>query len=232
MIFKYEDDNEYLKSINIFNNLMIYCYNNYHLYTTEDEVYMYGIGAKIKNEEEYKDYFNINLGNNYNAIKGYQKAKECFIDCLNKIIKEKKLDILPFIKNIIDYIKKDKKNYNIIFICLRNLINENDLNNILEILNENEELPFSLIFIHINCEKDIFKLKDNILFQKYSNIISVEIEENNILDNKILYCFQQVGNNISKLNKHKKNREIIKSTNLFEDNSDDNYEEKEEEKED
>ena len=69
---------------------MIYCYNNYHLYTTEDEVYMYGIGAKIKNEEEYKDYFNINLGNNYNAIKGYQKAKECFIDCLNKIIKEKK----------------------------------------------------------------------------------------------------------------------------------------------
>ena len=99
-------------------------------------------------------------------------------------------------------------------------------------MNENEELPFSLIFIHINCEKDIFKLKDNILFQKYSNIISVEKEENNILDNKILYCFQQVGNNISKLNKHKKNREIIKSTNLFEDNSDDNYEEKEEEKED
>ena len=57
-------------------------------------------------------------------------------------------------------------------------------------------------------------------------------QENNILDNKILYCFKQVGNNISKLNKHKKNREIIKSTNLFEDNSDDNYEEKEEEKED
>ena len=72
---------------------MLYCYNNYHLYTTEDEVFIYGTGAKLKNEEFENDYFNINSEDNINMIKTYKKAKKCFIDCLNKIIKGKKIEI-------------------------------------------------------------------------------------------------------------------------------------------
>ena len=224
--YKNGDDDEFLKSINIFNNLMLYCYNNYHLYTTEDEVFMYGTGAKLKNEKFENDYFNINSGDNINMIKTYKKAKECFIDCLNKIIKGKKIEIFPFVKNVIDNIKNDKNKYNIIFIGLRNSLNEDDLNKIFELIDKNEELPFSLIFVYIKNEENIF-------FQKYSNVISVELgENNNYFDNKILYCFQQIGNNISKLNKFKGKitKETIKSTNLYEgDNDNDNSEEKEEE---
>ena len=223
-----KDNNEFLKSINIYNDALLYCYNNYHLYTTEDEIYMYGTGASRINEKNESKYFNINSGDNSNMIKTYKNAKKYFINCLNKIKRERNIYIFPFLDYLFDSINNDKKYYNIIFLCLRNLSNENDIYDTLDLIKE-KNISMKIVIIHIKDENNINKIKEKIS-QEDSNIIYIELDSKNELEDKLLYCFQIIGDNISKPNKsHKKNnRETIISINLLdgnninEENNDDN----------
>ena len=214
-----KDSNEFLKSINIYNDALLYCYNNYHLYTTEDEVYMYGTGAKRINEENESEYFSINSGDNSKMVKSYKNAKKYFINCLNKIKREKNIYIFPFLDYLFDSINNDKKYYNIIFLCLRNLSNENDINDTLDLIKE-KNLSMKIVLIHIKDENNINGIKEKIS-QEDSNIIYIELDSKNELEDKLLYCFQIIGDNISKPIKSNKenNRETIISINCFDDNN-------------
>ena len=204
-----------MKSINIYNDALLYCYNNYHLYTSEDEVYMYGTGAKRIKEENESEYFSINSGDNSKMVKSYKNAKKYFINCLNKIKREKNIYIFPFLDYLFDSINNDKKNYNIIFLCLRNLSNENDINDTLDLI-----IPMKIVLIHIKDENNINRIKEKIS-QEDSNIIYIELDSKNELEDKLLYCFQIIGDNISKPNKSNKenNRETIISINCFDGNN-------------
>ena len=186
-----KDSNEFLKSINIYNDALLYCYNNYHLYTSEDEVYMYGTGANRINEENETEYFNISSGDNSKMVKSYKNAKKYFINCLNKIK----------------------------FLCLRNLSNENDINDTLDLIKE-KNIPMKIVLIHIKDENNINRIKEKIS-QEDSNIIYIELDSKNELEEKLLYCFQIIGDNISKPNKSNKenNRETIISINCFDGNN-------------
>ena len=222
-----KDNNEFLKSINIFNDILLYCYNNYHLYTAKDEVYMYGIGAKINDEENESKYFSIKSNDHSNMVKTYKNAKKCFINCLNKIKRRNDVYISPFLEELFDNINFDKKIYNVAFLCLRNLSNENDLEKVIDLIKKIKEknLPLTVVLIYIKDENNIYKIKDN-LFGEYSNLIYIEIDKNNNLENKLLYCFQNIGENISKFTDidPRNNKETIISTNVF-DCNDENYDE-------
>ena len=225
-----KDNTEFLKSINIFNDILLYCYNNYHLYTSEDEVYLYGIGAKRNNEDNNTKYFGINSGNNTNMVRTYKNAMKCFINCLNKIKREENIYIFPFLEYLFDEIKDDKKIYNVAILCLRNLSFQNDIEKAIDLIKKVAEnnLPLFIIIIFVKDKNNINKMRD-ILLQEYSNLMYIETETKNNLENKLLYCFQLIGQKISKFtdDSPKNNRETIISKNLFDggncdDNNDDN----------
>ena len=209
-----EDDNEFLKSINLFNNLFVYCYNNYHLYTLEKDIYMYGTGAKRFKEEKEIDYFNINSEDETNMVKTCGNMVKCFINCLNDIIREKNIFIISFLRNIINNCNKEKKFYNVVFLCLRNLSDENEIKELENLIKSNEELkiPLKIILIHIKDKNNINKIKNNI-FSESSLLICIEIESKFDLDNQIQHCFQQIGKDISKFQGVKDKINIININN-------------------
>ena len=227
---KSKDNNEFLKLINIYNDVLYYCYINYHLYTSEDEVYMYGTGAKRKNEENEQEFFSINSGDSSKMVKTYKKAKQYFINCLNQIKREKNIHVLPFLEYLFDEIESDKKFYNIIFLCLKNLSNEDDIENALDLIKENNS-SMKIVLIHIKDENNINKIKDKIS-QEDSNLIYIEIETKNELEEKLINCFKIIGRNISKCTEFpkNKNKETIISGIFYDDNNNnddeknDNYE--------
>ena len=215
-----EYNNEFFKSINIFNELFVYCFNNYHLYTAENEIYMYGTGAKINKDNDSNKYFNINLEKD-SKVKTCKKAKECFITCLNKIIREKNINVSVFMKDVINQSQNDNnKNYNVIFLCLRDLSNEEEIEKMFEIVNDNKEkkLPLCWIVIYIKDKNNINKIKNNI-YQEYSQFIYIEIDSKYDCENKIYNCFQKIGNNISKFAnfKQKNIKETIISQIIYDD---------------
>ena len=193
------NDNEYLKSLNIFNSILNYCYNNYHLYTEKDEAYIYGTGAITNKKKNNEKYFNINLKDDFSMIKAYQKAYECLINCLNLIKKEKNIYIFPFLDKVINNNKNNKKIYNIIILCLRNINDENDIENTLNIIEEKKDnkLPLSIVLIRIKDKNDLNKSKYNI-YEENSKIIYIEIETKNDINMSMNDCFKKIGENIKK----------------------------------
>ena len=77
-----------------------------------------------------------------------------------------------------------------------------------------------IILIHIKDENNINRIKEKIS-REDSNIIYIELDSKNELEEKLLYCFQIIGDNISKPNKSNKenNRETIISINCFDGNN-------------
>ena len=193
------NDNEYLKSLNIFNSILIYCYNYYHLYTEKDEAFIYGTGAIFNKRKNNTKYFNINLKDDFSMIKTYQKAYECLINCLNLIKKEKNIYIFPFLDKVINNIQNNKQIYNIIILCLRNINDVNDIENTLNLINEKKDnkLPLSIVLIRIKDKSDLNKSKYNI-YQENSKLIYIEIETKNDINISMNNCFTKIGENIKK----------------------------------
>jgi len=154
-------------------------------------------------------------------VKTYKKAKQCFINCLNQIKREKNIYVLPFLEYLFDEIESDKKFYNIIFLCLKNLSNEDDIESVLDLIKENNS-PMKIVLIHIKDENNINKIKDKIS-QEDSNLIYIEIETKNELEEKLLNCFKIIGKNISKCAEFtkNKNKETIISGIFYDDNNND-----------
>ena len=172
------------ESNNNYKNIIFQILNRVAPYNKKDSFFLYGYGAKLKNSKNsevlYKSIFNLNTKEEDAPI-NIEKIIPEFEKCLNNITREKKVYFSSLIRRTLKKIYKLYKltYYNVLFIIVRELTDEEDIQNTIDVLIESSYLPLTIIFI---CEG----IND---FQKI----------NNLFDSKIKFSssgMQKIRNNI------------------------------------
>ena len=222
---KDNSNEEFVKSANIFYNLLVNFYNHCRLYTREKEIYIFKL-QEIQNSFNslYEEYFNI--------FDDFQDIIKYFLNCLNKGLIEKQLSISSFIDISLNEIEKNF--FNIVIIFIRNFPEDIKLalDKIEKIKNEKRSMNIILINTGNKFSSDLIeKIKE------YSNIILIENQDDSqkVLLKITQTCLNKIGKNLIEFKQNKKNdrREIYvsknfgKSYNDFEHNEENQEENKE-----
>ena len=222
---KDNSNEEFVKSANIFYNLLVNFYNHCRLYTREKEIYIYKL-------QEIQNSFNSLNEEYFNIFDDFQDIIKYFLNCLNKGLIEKQLSISSFIDISLNEIEKNF--FNIVIIFIRNFPEDIKLalDKIEKIKNEKRSMNIILINTGNKFSSDLIeKIKE------YSNIILIENQDDSqkVLLKITQTCLNKIGKNIIEFKKKKKNdrREIYvsknfgKSYNDFEHNEENQEENKE-----
>ena len=222
---KDNSNEEFVKSANIFYNLLVNFYNHCRLYTREKEIYIYKL-------QEIQNSFNSLNEEYFNIFDDFQDIIKYFLNCLNKGLIEKQLSISSFIDISLNEI--EKKFFNIVIIFIRNFPEDIKLalDKIEKIKNEKRSMNIILINTGYKFSSDLIeKIKE------YSNIILIENQDDSqkVLLKITQTCLNKIGKNLIGFKQNKKNdrREIYvsknfgKSYNDFEHNEENQEENKE-----
>ena len=141
---------------------------------------VYGIGGKINSEDNFKAVFNISMNDNNSSVQAYTKIIENYNNCKSKVISDYKIFISPLLNKINNEIYKlnEYKNYNILFILIKEDIYQEDINNTLDAIIESSYLPLSIIIINVGRSK---LDKMNNLFNSIPNNSSAGTEKKEII---------------------------------------------------
>ena len=192
--------NNYKKIINSIMNKI----SNY----TNNEYFIYGYGANLKNKNLsksiYKYIFNLNVDEN--KYIRFENFNHKFDNCLNYILPEKNVCLSLMIKKITKDIFQyyDEKCYNVLFILARELTEDKDRQNTIDAFIESGYLPLTIIIIgegknNFENMKALFsrkikqsskgmgKNRDNILFISYSD----DFKENS--DQLSEWCLREIS---------------------------------------
>ena len=222
---KDNSNDEFVKSANIFYNLLVNFYNHCRLYTREKEIYIYKL-------QEIQNSFNSLNEEYFNIFDDFQDIIKYFLNCLNKGLIEKQLSISSFIDISLNEIEKNF--FNIVIIFIRNFPEDIKLalDKIEKIKNEKRSMNIILINTGNKFSSDLIeKIKE------YSNIILIENQDDSqkVLLKITQTCLNKIGKNLIEFKQNKKNdrREIYvsknfgKSYNDFEHNEENQEENKE-----
>ena len=222
---KDNSNEEFVKSANIFYNLLVNFYNHCRLYTREKEIYIYKL-------QEIQNSFNSLNEEYFNIFDDFQDIIKYFLNCLNKGLIEKQLSISSFIDISLNEIEKNF--FNIVIIFIRNFPEDIKLalDKIEKIKNEKRSMNIILINTGYKFSSDLIeKIKE------YSNIILIENQDDSqkVLLKITQTCLNKIGKNLIEFKQNKKNdrREIYvsknfgKSYNDFEHNEENQEENKE-----
>ena len=218
---KDNSNEEFVKSANIFYNLLVNFYNHCRLYTREKEIYIYKL-------QEIQNSFNSLNEEYFNIFDDFQDIIKYFLNCLNKGLIEKQLSISSFIDISLNEIEKNF--FNIVIIFIRNFPEDIKLalDKIEKIKNEKRSMNIILINTGYKFSSDLIeKIKE------YSNIILIENQDDSqkVLLKITQTCLNKIGKNLIEFKPNKKNdrREICVSKNFGESYND--FEHNEENKE-
>ena len=222
---KDNSNEEFVKSANIFYNLLVNFYNHCRLYTREKEIYIFKL-------QEIQNSFNSLNEEYFNIFDDFQDIIKYFLNCLNKGLIEKQLSISSFIDISLNEIEKNF--FNIVIIFIRNFPEDIKLalDKIEKIKNEKRSMNIILINTGNKFSSDLIeKIKE------YSNIILIENQDDSqkVLLKITQTCLNKIGKNLIEFKQKKKNdrREIYvsknfgKSYNDFEHNEENQEENKE-----
>ena len=205
---KDNSNDEFVKSANIFYNLLVNFYNHCRLYTREKEIYIYKL-------QEIQNSFNSLNEEYFNIFDDFQDIIKYFLNCLNKGLIEKQLSISSFIDISLNQI--EKKFFNIVIIFIRNFPEDIKLalDKIEKIKNEKRSMNIILINTGNKFSSDLIeKIKE------YSNIILIENQDDSqkVLLKITQTCLNKIGKNLIEFKPNKKNdrREICFSKNFGE----------------
>ena len=190
-------NDDFLKSANIFHNLVVNFYNYCQLYTLDKEAYIY----KLK---ESQNIFNSLTEEHFNIFNKFDDIKKYFLDCLNNGLIDKRLCISSFIDITLNEIEKNF--FNIVFIFVRDL--PEDIKIVLDKIEKikNENNPMNVVFINAgNKFPDYLSNK----IKEHTNIILIENQDDSqkILLNIAQTCLNQIRNNIIELKKNQKDKD-------------------------
>ena len=185
-------NDDFLKSANIFHNLVVNFYNYCQLYTFDKEAYIY----KLK---ESQNIFNSLTEEHFNIFNKFDDIKKYFLDCLNNGLIDKRLCISSFIDITLNEIEKNF--FNIVFIFVRDL--PEDIKIVLDKIEKikNENNPMNVVFINTgNKFPDYLSNK----IKEHTNIILIENQDDSqkILLNIAQTCLNQIRNNIIEFKKN------------------------------
>ena len=205
---KDNSNEEFVKSANIFYNLLVNFYNHCRLYTREKEIYIYKL-------QEIQNSFNSLNEEYFNIFDDFQDIIKYFLNCLNKGLIEKQLSISSFIDISLNEIEKNF--FNIVIIFIRNFPEDIKLalDKIEKIKNEKRSMNIILINTGNKFSSDLIeKIKE------YSNIILIENQDDSqkVLLKITQTCLNKIGKNLIEFKQNKKNdrREICVSKNFGE----------------
>lgn len=187
-----------------FPNIIKKIVNIISIYTPNRLFNVYGIGGKIKFEDNFKGVFNISMNDNESSFKQCDKIIDDYKNCKYKIISDYNIFISPLLNKINNeiYTLNEYKNYNILFILIKQDIYREDINNTLDAIIESSYLPLSIIIINVGRSElgkmnNIFnsipnksyvgteKKRDNVLFTSLYNY------EGNI-EKMFELCFKEI----------------------------------------
>ena len=159
------------------------------IYTSNNLFNVYGIGGKIKSEDSFKGVFNISMNDNESSIKTYDKIIDNYNECKSKIISDYNIFISPLLNKINNeiYELNEYKNYNILFILIKQDIYPDDIKNTLDAIIESSYLPLSIIIINASGN-DLGKMDH--IFNSIPNKTSVGTEKkrDNVLFTSLYNC--------------------------------------------
>ena len=191
---KDNSNEEFVKSANIFYNLLVNFYNHCRLYTREKEIYIYKL-------QEIQNSFNSLNEEYFNIFDDFQDIIKYFLNCLNKGLIEKQLSISSFIDISLNEIEKNF--FNIVIIFIRNFPEDIKLalDKIEKIKNEKRSMNIILINTGNKFSSDLIeKIKE------YSNIILIENQDDSqkVLLKITQTCLNKIGKNIIEFKQNKK----------------------------
>ena len=190
-------NDDFLKSANIFHNLVVNFYNYCQLYTFDKEAYIY----KLK---ESQNIFNSLTEEHFNIFNKFDDIKKYFLDCLNNGLIDKRLCISSFIDITLNEIEKNF--FNIVFIFVRDL--PEDIKIVLDKIEKikNENNPMNVVFINAgNKFPDYLSNK----IKEHTNIILIENQDDSqkILLNIAQTCLNQIRNNIIEFKRNQNDKD-------------------------
>ena len=174
-------------------------------YTLNYSIFLYGLGGKLNIEDNFKEVFNINKNEIDASINSIDKMLESFNNCTKDIIPDNKIYLSPLLDKVNNEINNlhEVKNYNILFILLKDNIYNNDIKSTIDAIIESSYLPLTIIIIGVGNSdfdemKNIFnsipdtgsnrikKYRNNVLF------LSLNTNYENNLDNFIESCLKKI----------------------------------------
>ena len=172
-------------------------------YTLKHSIFLYGIGGKLNIEDNFNQVFNINKNEIDASINSIDKILGSYNNCLKEITSDYKIYLSPLINKVNNEINNlhEVKNYNILFILLKENIYYDDIKNTIDFIIESSYLPLTIIIIGVGntnfeemntafnsipniASNGIKKYRNNVLF------ISLKKYENNV-ENFIESCLKE-----------------------------------------
>ena len=225
-----------------YKNIIYQILNRILPYNRNNQYFMFGYGAKLKNSKNseilYKSIFNMNMKDKNSPI-NYEKVLEEYQNCLSNIISDNKVYLSSLIRKITKEIYNlyDLRYYNILFILSRELTAEEDNLEAIDVFVESGYLPLTIIII---CEgqndfkkmhklfgsqikkssNKMNKIRNNIICISFSN----DFDEN--AERMIDSCLREINQQIIeyyKLNKCTPIEIAKKNKNQFIENNIDQY---------
>jgi len=171
-------------SIDNYSKIISNLIHKIYFYAKQQSIYLYGFGAEFNNHDV--DLFNLNDGDDLPI--SLDKVGRVFSSKQNSIKPKKKIILSKLIRKITKIIFKlyEARNYNVLFLFLREIPDNNDKQEIIDSLIEASYLPLTIIIIgegnnDFNQLKEFFgdkvneassgmiKNRDNILFTDFYN---------------------------------------------------------------
>jgi len=212
---KNEIDNFFLEEEDNFSNIIKSILNIISIYTPNHLFNIYGIGGKMKFEDNLKKVFNINMNEIDASIKTYDAIIDNYNNCKNQVISDDKIYLSTLLNKINNEIRllNENKNYYILFILIKGNIHEDDIKYALDSIIESSYLPLSIVIYNAGESfkemNNIFnsipgvssmgmkKMRDNLLFLSLNDFDSdiekmVEISLKEIVK-QILFFYKLIG---------------------------------------
>ena len=152
------------KSIDNYSKIILNLNNKIYFYAKQQSIYLYGIGAEFNNKDV--DLFNLNGGEDFPI--SLEKVPQVFESRQRCIKPKNKVVLSKLIRKITKIIYRlyEARNYNVFFIFLREIPDNNDKQEIIDSLIEASYLPLTIIIVgegnnNFNKFKEFFGEKVN-----------------------------------------------------------------------
>ena len=212
--FGKDNDIDYVKSQNIFYNLLVNFYNNCHLYTRGHEVYIFKADKANKYYNSIISTMKSSREDDFLYFDKFENIKNYFIKCLNKDLFENQIfSISPFIEKSLTEIEDNF--FNVLIIFIRNL--PEDIKKVLDKIEEIKDENKSISIILINAGNKFSGYLSNKI-RECSNIILIENKD--VSCEKLLKitqtCLNEIGKNIKEFKPIKQNNDDDSNNNAHE----------------